>query len=209
MERWAEREGYGLIVGLDEAGRGPLAGPVVAAAAVMPWPCPVEGIDDSKALSEADRERLYGDILEHAIAYGVSPAEPEEIDRINILQASLQAMRRSWEQVVGARPDLKDALVAVDGKQRAPLPGEIEQRTFIKGDARSVNIAAASILAKVTRDRRMVAYHADYPEYGFDRHKGYPTIAHRAAVEAHGLCPIHRRSFTMPGHTPVKPEPTT
>ncbi len=206
IERWASRQGYELVLGLDEAGRGPLAGPVVAAAAVMPWPCPVDGLDDSKALTEAERERLYLLIIEHAIAYGVSEGPPDEIDRINILQASLQAMRRSWQQVVVARPALRSALVVVDGKQRAPLPGDVEQRTFIKGDARSVNIAAASILAKVTRDRRMVDYHAEYPVYGFDQHKGYPTPAHRAAVARHGLSPIHRRSFRMPGHEPVKAE---
>ena len=198
IESWARDQGYGQLVGLDEAGRGPLAGPVVAAAVALPDPCPIEGIDDSKRLDEARREALYELIFEHALAVGVSAAEPAEIDEINILRASLAAMARAWAQVVEAQAALRGALVAVDGNQQAPLPRGVEQRTFVKGDARSLNIAAASIIAKVTRDRRMVAYHQEWPVYGFDRHKGYPTVVHREAVRVHGPCPIHRRSFRLP-----------
>lgn len=198
IERWAHDQGYRQLVGLDEAGRGPLAGPVVAAAVALPHPCPIDGIDDSKRLDAGEREALFVLIHEHALAVGVSAAEPAEIDEINILRASLAAMSRAWAQVAARRSELRGALVAVDGNQPAPLPRGIEQRTFVKGDARSLNIAAASIVAKVTRDRRMVAYHQDWPVYGFDRHKGYPTVAHREAIRVHGPCAIHRRSFSMP-----------
>ena len=199
IEAWAAAQGYLRLVGLDEAGRGPLAGPVVAAAVVLPGPCPIEGLDDSKKLSAARRSALFDEIQHHALAFGVSAAEPPEIDRINILRASLAAMARAWGQVVEQAPALRSALVLVDGRERAPLPADVEQRTFIQGDGRSLHIAAASILAKVTRDRRMLAYHERWPVYGFDRHKGYPTAAHRAAILEHGPCEIHRRSFRLPG----------
>jgi len=198
LERWSRKAGVGLLVGLDEAGRGPLAGPVVAAAVALPSPCPIRGLNDSKLIDEPTREKLFDRIVERALAFGISAAEPAEIDQINILQASLTAMARAWQQVIDQLPDLTEAHVLVDGKMRAKLPDTIIQHPVVKGDARSYNIAAASILAKVTRDRRMVAYHEDYPDYGFNQHKGYPTPMHRAAIAKHGPCPIHRRSFNLP-----------
>lgn len=199
VEDWARAQGYGRLVGLDEAGRGPLAGPVVAAAVVLPLPCPIEGLDDSKKLSERQREALFGPILEHAIATAICEIDAATIDRMNILRASLRAMALCWESVVRGQPDLEGALVLVDGNQRAPLPEVVEQRPIVKGDARSLHIAAASILAKVTRDRIMREHHERWPAYGFDRHKGYPTAAHVAAIHAHGPSPIHRRTFRVPG----------
>ncbi len=199
VEQWARAQGFDLIVGLDEAGRGPLAGPVVAAACALPWPCPIEGLDDSKRLSERRREALFDPIVEHALALGVVYVEPEVIDEINILQASLRGMATAWHQAVGDDPRLASALVVVDGNQRAPLPPEVDQRPIVKGDARSLNIAAASILAKVSRDRLMVRYAETYPAYGFERHKGYPTRQHQQALAAHGPCRIHRRSFRLGG----------
>lgn len=205
-EQWAQSQGYGPLIGLDEAGRGPLAGPVVAAAVALPRPCPIEGLDDSKALSEARREALFDLIVAHADAYGIAAIGPAEIDEINILQASLKAMGEAWRQAVAGAPHLSDALVLVDGNQRAHLPGHVEQRPIVKGDARSLNIAAASILAKVTRDRAMVALDARYPGYGFAQHKGYPTQAHRDAIAALGPSPIHRRSFRMPAGPATGPD---
>ena len=197
VERWADTQGFTALIGLDEAGRGPLAGPVVAAAVALPWPCPIVGLNDSKALSETKREALFEQVLAGATAYGIAEVSPAEIDQINILRASLEAMRLAYEQVIDARPELAGALVLVDGNQRAPLSGAVDQRPIVKGDARSLNIAAASILAKVTRDRLMVEAHERWPEYGFDRHKGYPTAAHRDALRRVGPCPIHRRSFRL------------
>ena len=197
VERWAIDQGYRVLVGLDEAGRGPLAGPVVAAAVALPWPCPIVGLNDSKALSESKREALYDEITVHAIAYGIAEVSPETIDRINILQASLQAMGMAFSQL-SDHPELAEPLVLVDGNQRAHLPSGIDQRPIVKGDARSLNIAAASILAKVTRDRLMKEAHVTWPDYGFDRHKGYPTAAHLEAIRRVGPCPIHRRSFRLP-----------
>lgn len=198
VETWARGQGFGALIGLDEAGRGPLAGPVVAAAVALPDPCPIEGLNDSKALREDTREALFELIVARADAWAIAWSEPEEIDRINILRASLQAMATAWSEVVAKVPGLGDALVLVDGNQRAPLPGGVDQRPIVKGDARSLNIAAASILAKVARDRRMVEYDSVWPGYGFARHKGYPTRQHRDAIARLGPCPIHRRSFSMP-----------
>jgi len=204
VESWCHSQGLGPLVGLDEAGRGPLAGPVVVAAVAMPWPCPIEGIDDSKKLDEAQREALFEPIVQHALAVGLCVVEVEVIDDLNILRASLYGMSVAWKQLVAASPALRKAMVLVDGKDRAPLPANVAQRPIVKGDARSVNIAAASILAKVSRDRIMVMAHADHPQYGFDKHKGYATPDHRRAIAEHGLSPLHRRSFTMPGHEPVR-----
>ena len=201
VEVWARGQGIGLLIGLDEAGRGPLAGPVVAGAAALADPCPIDGLNDSKALSGKVREILFERIHEEALAFGVAVVSPEEIDRINILQASLRAMGLAWKQLVDYRKDLAEAVVLVDGNKRAHLPGHIDQRPIVKGDARSLNIAAASILAKVTRDRIMLKAHETWPQYGFDRHKGYPTAQHRQALRDHGPCPIHRRSFRMPQRT--------
>ena len=198
VELWARAQGLGVLIGLDEAGRGPLAGPVVVAACALPDPCPLVGIDDSKKLTEAEREALFEPILACALGVGLVVVEHEVIDDMNILRASLHGMALAWEQLVLAQPHLRASIVLVDGRDRAPLPAEIDQRPIIKGDARSLNIAAASILAKVARDRIMHVYHAEFPDYGFDRHKGYPTVAHRAAVERHGPSPIHRKSFNMP-----------
>lgn len=199
VESWASEHGHDLLVGLDEAGRGPLAGPVVAAAVALPTPCPLEGLDDSKLLDEARREALFEPIKRHALAYGIAAIEPDELDRINILQASLKAMGIAWQRAIIQRPELRSALAIIDGNQRAHLPADVAQRPIVKGDARSLNIAAASILAKVTRDRRMVIAGARWPEYGFAGHKGYPTKSHRATVARIGACALHRRSFRLPG----------
>lgn len=202
VEIWARAQGLTSLIGLDEAGRGPLAGPVVVAACALPDPCPLVGIDDSKKLSESAREALFEPILEHALGVGLVVVEPDVIDELNILRASLHGMMVAWDQLVTARPELRTAVVLVDGKDRAPLPGEVDQRPIVKGDARSLNIAAASILAKVARDRIMRLLHEEYPVYGFDRHKGYPTAEHRAAVARHGPSPVHRKSFTLPAQGP-------
>jgi ribonuclease HII len=181
---------FPVVCGVDEAGRGPLAGNVVAACVILDFGAkPIRGLNDSKKLSEPVREELYAEIRARAFAYGVGESSPEEIDRFNILRASLLAMRRALE-AMGIPP----GLVLVDGNQRIP---DIRwaQRTVVKGDGLSASIAAASILAKVTRDRRMVEMHAAYPDYGFDAHKGYGTLMHREAIRKHGLTPIHRRTF--------------
>lgn len=199
VEAWARARGMGPLIGLDEAGRGPLAGPVVAAACALPDPCPFDGLDDSKQLTEARREALFPLITEHAVAFGVCFVEPDVIDELNILQASLHAMSVAWQMVVDRVPALRGAHALVDGKMRAPLPEDVVQHVLVKGDARSVNVAAASILAKVCRDRAMCAYDAEFPLYGFARHKGYPTRQHLAAIAEHGPCTIHRRSFRLSG----------
>ena len=189
FEHAAMEEGFSLICGVDEAGRGPLAGPVCAAAVILPPDLELEGLNDSKKLSEKRREALYPLICEQALAYGIAFASEQEIDEINILQATFLAMRRAVGQL-GLKPDL----ALVDGN-REPDFGDIPVRTIIKGDSRSANIAAASILAKVTRDRFMLEQDAVYPQYGFAVHKGYGTQKHYAALHEFGPCPIHRRSF--------------
>lgn len=189
FEHAAMEEGFSLICGVDEAGRGPLAGPVCAAAVILPPDLELEGLNDSKKLSEKRREALYPLICEQALAYGIAFASEQEIDEFNILQATFLAMRRAVGQL-GLKPDL----ALVDGN-REPDFGDIPVRTIIKGDSRSANIAAASILAKVTRDRFMLEQDAVYPQYGFAVHKGYGTQKHYAALREFGPCPIHRRSF--------------
>lgn len=189
FEHAAMEEGFSLICGVDEAGRGPLAGPVCAAAVILPPDLELEGLNDSKKLSEKRREALYPLICEQALAYGIAFASEQEIDELNILQATFLAMRRAVEQL-GQKP----GLALVDGN-REPDFGDIPVRTIIKGDSRSANIAAASILAKVTRDRFMLEQDAVYPQYGFAVHKGYGTQKHYAALREFGPCPIHRRSF--------------
>ena len=181
-------EGYQLICGIDEAGRGPLAGPVCAAACILPAGLVIEGLNDSKKLSEKRREALYEEITARALAWAVCLADEKTIDEINILQATYVAMRGAVEGL-----SLRPELCLVDGN-RDPGLG-LPTRTVIKGDASCASVAAASILAKVTRDRLMVEYDKQYPGYGFAVHKGYGTKAHYAAVAALGLCPIHRRSF--------------
>lgn len=180
--------GFSVVCGVDEAGRGPLAGPVCAAAVILPPDLQIEGLNDSKKLSEKRREALYDVITEQALAYGIAFADEKEIDEINILQATFLAMRRAVDRL-SVRPDI----VLVDGNREPPL--ELPVRTIVKGDSLSANIAAASILAKVTRDRFMLEQDALYPEYGFALHKGYGTQAHYAALREHGACPIHRRTF--------------
>ena len=185
-----EREyaSHGVICGIDEAGRGPLAGPVVAAAVILPLDDDFLYLNDSKKVTEKRREVLFDEIRKYAIGYGIGMASPEEIDEINILQADYLAMKRALAQLP-VTPDvlLNDAVI---------IPGVTgEQVSIIKGDAKSVSIAAASILAKVTRDRIMVSYDDMYPEYGFAKHKGYGTKQHSDAIRAYGPCPIHRKSF--------------
>lgn len=181
-------EGFRLICGVDEAGRGPLAGPVCAAAVILPSDLEIEGLNDSKKLTEKRREALYDVIIDKAVAYSIAFASEKEIDEVNILQATFLAMRRAVEQL-SVKPDM----VLVDGNREPELPMPL--KTIIKGDSRSANIAAASILAKVTRDRYMMEQDAIYPQYGFAVHKGYGTKAHYAALTEHGHCPIHRMSF--------------
>lgn len=176
------------ICGIDEAGRGPLAGPVVAAAAVLPKDCQIFYLNDSKKLSEKKRDLLFDEIKEKAVAYGIGIVSPQVIDEINILQATYEAMRQAISQL-NVIPEilLNDAVT---------IPGvDIMQVPIVKGDAKSVSIAAASILAKVTRDRMMMEYDQIYPEYGFAKHKGYGTAAHIATLKEYGPCPIHRRTF--------------
>ncbi|PKL96584.1 MAG: ribonuclease HII [Gammaproteobacteria bacterium HGW-Gammaproteobacteria-8] len=177
------------IAGVDEAGRGPLAGPVVAAAVILDPRRPIEGLNDSKKLSARVRERLDGLIRERALGYAVAIAEVGEIDRINILQASLLAMRRA---LLALSPQPQLALI--DGN-RVPEVAGMELRCIVGGDASEPAIAAASILAKVDRDRRMQLLHQRYPDYGFDRHMGYPTAQHREALLRLGPTPEHRMSF--------------
>ena len=178
----------GLIAGVDEAGRGPLAGPVVAAAVILNDQQPIAGLADSKKLSAARRERLYDEIRARALCCCVAQASVEEIDRLNILQATMLAMQRA---VAGLR--LRPALVLVDGNRLPVL--DVRAEAIVQGDAKVQAISAASILAKVTRDRGLDELHRRYPDYGFDRHKGYGTEAHLAALRSRGPCPEHRRSF--------------
>ncbi len=178
----------GLIAGVDEAGRGPLAGPVVAAAVILDDLHPIKGLKDSKMLGPRTRERLFDEIRAKALCCSIAQASVQEIDELNILQATLLAMRRA---VDGLR--LRPHKVLVDGNRLPVLPMPAE--AIVKGDSRVKAISAASILAKVQRDRLCLALHAEHPQYGFDGHKGYPTPAHLAALRAHGACPQHRRSF--------------
>ena len=187
-ETKAVAEGYGKIAGVDEAGRGPLAGPVVAAAVIFSANIAIEGLDDSKKLSPKKREELFPQIQAEAVTYGVAIVSREVIDEINILQASRLAMKQAVEQLQPS-PDL----LLIDGNQK--IDSALDQWTIVKGDSKSVSIAAASILAKVTRDRIMEDYHKLYPQYEFNRHKGYGTKLHRALIEEHGPCPIHRSTF--------------
>ena len=187
-EKALHEEGISVICGIDEAGRGPLAGPVCAAACILPAGLELPGLNDSKKLSEKRREALYVQITAQAVAWAVCLVDEKTIDEINILQATYRAMRGAVEQLP-VRPDL----CLVDGNRDPGL--SLPTKTVVGGDAACASVAAASILAKVTRDRLMVQLDAQYPGYGFAVHKGYGTKAHYAAVAALGLCPIHRRSF--------------
>lgn len=177
-----------LLCGVDEAGRGPLAGPVFAAAVILNALHPIEGLADSKKLSSRQREGLAREICAHATAWAIASASVEEIDSINILQASLLAMRRAVEKLT-----VTPRQVLVDGLHRPRLTVPVQ--AIVRGDATVAVIAAASILAKVARDEEMLALHHQHPQYGFDRHKGYPTIVHLRALREHGVSAVHRRSF--------------
>lgn len=180
--------GYETVCGVDEAGRGPLAGPVCAAAVILPRGLDIPGLNDSKKLTAKRREALYDIITEQALAYGIAFASELEIDEINILQATFLAMRRAMDQL-RVRPDI----ALIDGNRETDFGLPVQ--TIVKGDSLSANIAAASILAKVTRDRFMLEVDEKYPQYGFATHKGYGTRAHYAALREFGPCPIHRRTF--------------
>jgi ribonuclease HII len=188
FERGVYGRGHDRIAGVDEAGRGPLAGPVVSAAVILDPAAPIAGLADSKTLSRRKREGLFAEIYARAVAVGIGIVDAIEIDRINILQASLGAMAMA---VANLRP--RPDWLLIDGP--FGIPAELPQTPIPKGDGLSASIAAASIVAKVSRDRLMARYHEDYPQFGFSRHKGYPTRAHRDALRRHGCCPIHRRTF--------------
>ncbi len=186
-------EGYTLLCGVDEAGRGPLAGPVYAAAVILPRGCVIEGLNDSKKLTEKKREALFEPICSAAIAYGIARAEVEEIEELNILNATFLAMNRAIAQL-----DPAPSLALIDGNRNTGITAP--SRTVIKGDGRCADIAAASVLAKVSRDRYMLEMAARYPQYHFEAHKGYGTAAHYAALREYGPSPIHRMSFLRKMH---------
>ena len=196
QEAELHRAGYRHIAGVDEVGRGPLAGPVVTAAVVLPEDFGVLGVDDSKKLSEKRREELYDRIMEEALAVGIGMADHEVIDEINILQATKKAMVQAienCEQELSEKTGEKIDFVLLDAVTLEKIPQP--QHAVIKGDAKVLAIAAASIIAKVTRDRMMVEYSKEYPWYAFESNKGYGTAAHYAGIREHGTCPIHRLTF--------------
>ena len=178
------------ICGIDEAGRGPLAGPVVVASVVMPRNSMIEGVNDSKKISEKKREELYAKIIEEAISYGIGIIDQNEIDEINILEATKKGLTNSLKELT-----LKPDIILVDALKGINTLG-IPYKSIIKGDALCYSISAASIIAKVTRDRIMRQWDEIYPQYGFEKHKGYGTASHISAIKEYGLCPIHRKSFT-------------
>jgi len=192
----AARESSARVAGIDEAGRGPLAGPVAAAAVILDLDNPIDGINDSKKLTAARRDKLYDAIVSSGCAFGVGLSTAREIDDMNILQATFLAMRRALDALGGGKiPPAPRGLLLVDGNQYiANIPRNI-QKPITSGDAKSASIAAASILAKVTRDRIMEDYHKEYPQYGFAKHKGYGTKYHREMIAKYGLSPIHRKTF--------------
>lgn len=189
IEKEYTEKGFRLVCGIDEAGRGPLAGPVCAAAVILPIGTEIEGLNDSKKLSEKKREMLFPMIIENATAYGIGFASEQEIDEINILNATFLAMSRAVE-ALGISPDL----LLIDGNQK-PKIGVGEEVTVIKGDAKSVSVAAASVLAKVSRDRYMLEKSQEYPQYAFEKHKGYGTKLHYEKIAEYGVSPIHRKTF--------------
>lgn len=198
IERELESRGFGAICGVDEAGRGPLAGPVVVAAVRMPWKDGAEivkGIDDSKKLSEKKREELYGEIIRVAEEYRIAVVDNFCIDEVNILEATKIGMKDVLSGMKGSDAAIIDAV---------KIEADIPTFPYVKGDFLSYNVAAASILAKVTRDRMMVLFGEAYPEYGFEKHKGYGTKVHMEAIEKYGLCPIHRLSFCTRIRLPEK-----
>lgn len=189
FEKAAVNSGFSCICGVDEAGRGPLAGPVCAAAVILPEGAVIEGLDDSKKLTEKKRERLYDIIKQTAVAYSVAYGTLEEIETVNILEATYLAMNRAIEGLT-VKPDF----ALIDGN-RVPRGIKISCETIIKGDSKSMSVAAASVLAKVTRDRLMLEYDKKYPEYNFKKHKGYGTKEHTELIKQYGPCEIHRLSF--------------
>lgn len=188
FERQAIQEGFSMIAGVDEAGRGPLAGPVVAAAVILPNGLLIEGVNDSKKLSETQRERLFDEIKDKALSYGIAAVDEKRVDEINILNATKKAMADAISQLMPV-PDC----ILLDAVKLENIT--VKQVPIIKGDSLSLSIAAASILAKVTRDRLLREYDSEYPEYGFAIHKGYGTPQHISAIKKFGICPIHRLSF--------------
>jgi len=188
FEQRARQRGFGIIAGIDEAGRGPLAGPVVAAAVVLPDNYSYPGIDDSKKLTARNRERLFEVIRADALSVGIGVIDAPIIDEINILRATLLAMKEAVADL-HITPDY----LLVDGNRYVPV--DVPQETIVKGDGRSISIAAASIVAKVSRDRIMEIYHRQFPYYNFFKNKGYGTVEHRQAIKDHGFCRLHRRSF--------------
>lgn len=188
IENSLREKGYDLIAGVDEAGRGPLAGPVYAAAVILPPDTIIKGINDSKKLSEKRREELFEEITEKAVAYNICAVNEKRIDEINILNATFEAMNGAVSGL-SVKPDY----VIIDGNRINGMT--IEHETVVKGDAKSISIAAASILAKVSRDRFICEMAKKYPEYEFEKHKGYGTAAHTEAILKYGVCPIHRKTF--------------
>ena len=188
FEKEALAKGYKSVCGVDEAGRGPLAGPVCAAAVILPEGVIIDGVNDSKKLSEKKRESLFDVIREQALSYSIAYATVDEIEEINILNATMLAMRRAIDGL-----DIKADYAMIDGNKIPPL--DIDAECIVKGDAKSMSIACASILAKVSRDRLLYKYAEEYPMYGFDKHKGYGNKVHREAILKYGPCPYHRKSF--------------
>jgi ribonuclease HII len=213
FERQLLRQGTTLVAGIDEAGRGPLAGPVVAACVVLPPECEYQIFQDSKKLTAPQREHLFAILHTNGALIGIGQAEPREIETVNILQATLLAMRRAVAACTTANNGKGPNYLLVDGRSQVPL--SVPQLTLIKGESKSASIAAASIIAKVTRDRLMAEAHVHYPQYGFLQHQGYPTKAHRRAIAQHGPCPLHRRTFRgvteflQPDTVPASPERTS
>lgn len=188
FEKEALAKGYKSVCGVDEAGRGPLAGPVCAAAVILPEGVIIDGVNDSKKLSEKKRESLFDVIREQALSYTIAYATVDEIEEINILNATMLAMRRAIDGL-----EIKADYAMIDGNKIPPI--DIDAECIVKGDAKSMSIACASILAKVSRDRLLYKYAEEYPMYGFDKHKGYGTKVHREAILKYGPCPYHRKSF--------------
>jgi len=188
FEKEALAKGYKSVCGVDEAGRGPLAGPVCAAAVILPEGVIIDGVNDSKKLSEKKRESLFDVIREQALSYSIAYATVDEIEEINILNATMLAMHRAIDDL-----EIKADYAMIDGNKIPPI--DIDAECIVKGDAKSMSIACASILAKVSRDRLLYKYAEEYPMYGFDKHKGYGTKVHREAILKYGPCPYHRKSF--------------
>lgn len=187
-EKQARNNGYKIICGIDEAGRGPLAGPVCAAAVILPEGHIIDGVNDSKKLSAKKREELFDKIIDECLDYSIATADEKEIDEINILQATFLAMRRAVDGL-----KIKPDIAFIDGNREPGL--EIPQQTIVKGDSKSMSVAAASILAKVTRDRYMLGMAEKYPQYAFEKHKGYGTKLHYQMLDKYGPCEIHRTTF--------------